>query len=222
MESQTYIASVNRGISDADLELLKEAKARQRRRQAAQDRQKAKQESLSKRQTVLPSGEQRYSVILADPPWRYESSITEERRIENHYPTMDADEIKNLDVPSLCHEDAVLYLWATAPKLPLGVEVMEAWGFTYKSCAVWVKDKIGMGFWFRGQHELLLVGTRGKMSPPTADMRRSSLFEAPRTAHSAKPEIVMDYLDAIYPDNAKIELFCRTPRIGWDAWGNEL
>ncbi|MEM9151370.1 MAG: MT-A70 family methyltransferase [Cyanobacteria bacterium P01_F01_bin.3] len=81
----------------------------------------------------------RYPVIYADPPWRYEYSETESRAIENQYPTMDLEVICDLEVPS--HEDSILFLWTTAPKLDEGIRVLNAWGFKYKSCAVWDKQK---------------------------------------------------------------------------------
>lgn len=97
----------------------------------------------------------KYEVIYADPPWRYDFSKSNSREIENQYPTMSVDEICSLKVPTA--DNAVLYLWATAPKLLEALRVMDAWGFEYKTNAVWDKQIIGMGYWFRGQHELLLV-----------------------------------------------------------------
>src|SRR3990167_4109901 len=119
--------------------------------------------------TPKPMAEKKYQVIYADPPWKYDHTTSNTRRIENHYPTMSLEAIKSLDVPS--DEDAVLYLWATAPKLQESLEVMKAWGFTYRSHMVWDKEIIGMGYWFRGQHELLLVGVKGSFSPPPSRMR---------------------------------------------------
>lgn len=104
-----------------------------------------------------------YGVIYADPPWRYDDA-TPNRAVENHYPTMSNEEICALPVPAA--DDCVLYLWATAPKLREALEVMEAWGFNYRTHAIWDKVKIGMGYWFRGQHELLLIGTRGDVRTP--------------------------------------------------------
>ena len=81
------------------------------------------------------------------------------RQIENHYPTMTLADICALPVAALAHDDAVLFLWATAPMLPHALAVMSAWGFDYRSHAIWQKDRIGTGYWFRNAHELLLVGT---------------------------------------------------------------
>jgi N6-adenosine-specific RNA methylase IME4 len=200
-------------------------------RSALQKRAKEKRqtESRAKRDTVLAAqakplltGETKYHIIYADPPWRYDFAATENRAIENQYPTMKLDEIKALPVPEITTDDAVLYLWATAPKLPQALEVMNAWGFTYKTNAVWVKDKIGMGYWWRNQHELLLVGTRCSFSPPSEDLRLSSVFFEPRTAHSMKPDAIADAIAGMFLNLSKIELFSRQPREGWAAWGNEI
>jgi N6-adenosine-specific RNA methylase IME4 len=99
--------------------------------------------------------------------------------------------------------------------------VLRQWGFEYRSCAVWVKDKIGMGYWFRQQHELLLVGSRGDMPPPPPEMRASSVIQADRGEHSAKPEEVHALIERAYPTLPKVEMFARKPRDGWHVWGNQ-
>lgn len=181
-----------------------------------QELRKEKQEELQTKE--LPTGV--FEVILADPPWRYQFSETQSREIENHYPTMDLDDIKNLNVPSA--DDSVLFLWATAPKLEEALEVLNSWGFTYKTCAVWDKEKIGMGYWFRGQHELLLVGTKGSFPTPEPSARFSSIIKEPRSTHSTKPKVIYEMLEAMFPGRTYLELFCRTPRDGWEVWGNEV
>lgn len=172
--------------------------------------------------TVWPEGQ--YPVIYADPPWRYEHPPmgSSSRSIENHYPTMTVDEICALPVAEVAADDSVLLLWATAPKLWECCEVMAAWGFTYRTCLVWVKDKIGMGYWARNRHELLLVGCRGGMSPPLPENRFDSVIDAPRRGHSAKPEKVYEIIERMFPDAPKLELFSRSQRDGWAAWGNQV
>lgn len=169
----------------------------------------------------LPTG-QLYPVIYADPPWRYEHVKTENRAIENQYPTMDLDEICALDVSGLATEDAVLFLWATSPKLAESMRVVESWGFTYRTCMVWVKDQIGMGYYARQQHELLLIAARGELPTPEPANRPSSVVNAPRAEHSAKPNVFYALIERMYPDIPKIELFSRAPREGWAAWGNQV
>ena len=200
-------------------------------RSALQKRGKAKRqvENRAKREArlaaqakPLPSGETKYQVIYADPPWRYDFAVSENRAIENQYPTMDIGDIKAMPLKDIRAETSVLYLWAPAPKLKEALAVMEAWGFVYKTNAVWVKNSIGMGYWWRNRHELILVGTHGDFSPPGEALRGPSVFEAPRTRHSEKPQIVAETIEKMFPTLTKIELFSRKPRKGWAVWGNEM
>lgn len=161
-----------------------------------------------------------YSVILADPPWKYDFPQSDHRSVDDKYPVMELEDIKRLQIPS--SERAVLFLWATAPKLREALEVMAAWGFEYKTHAIWDKEAIGMGYWFRGMHELLLVGTRGEFSPPAENMRRPSIFRETRTEHSHKPHLVYDMIEEQFPTLKKVELFARHLRVGWEQWGNEI
>jgi N6-adenosine-specific RNA methylase IME4 len=162
-----------------------------------------------------------YAVICADPPWRYDANSTPDTRsIENHYPTMTLGEIKALDVPA--EPDAVLFLWATSPKLAEALDVMAAWEFGYRTCMAWVKDKIGMGYYARQQHELLLIGKRGSLPVPEPSDRPSSVFHAPRGEHSAKPQVAYDLIEAMYPHLPRVELFARSQRPRWSVWGNQV
>ena len=169
----------------------------------------------------LPTG--LHSLILADPPWQYG---TEGLRgsASHHYPEMATRDIAILDIAPLVAEDAVLFLWATNPKLPAALEVMAAWGFEYRTNLAWVKPSIGTGFRFRSQHELLLVGVRGDWPapPPNPEDRPSSVIDARRREHSQKPDQVYEMLERLYPALPKLELFSREPREGWTAWGNEV
>lgn len=165
-----------------------------------------------------------YEVIYADPPWRYSFSRSKSRKIENQYETLSVANVRSFltdhEIP--VSNNAVLYLWATAPKLTEAMGVMQAWGFEYKSCAVWDKEKIGMGYWFRGQHELLLVGTRGKFSPPRPDLRYPSVVRQRRGRHSAKPIVFRDLIRGWFIDRKAIEIFARWPGDDyWDTFGNE-
>lgn len=169
------------------------------------------------------STEQRYPIIYADPPWRYENPPigATSRSIENHYPTMTLDEICALPVSDLATDDALLYLWATAPKLAECMKVIEVWGFEYRTEMVWDKEIIGMGYHARNQHESLLIAKRGTIPPPTAGTQPSSVYRERRGAHSAKPIHYYEMIEAAYPQLPKIELFCRSPRDGWSVWGNQ-
>ncbi len=167
----------------------------------------------------LPEG--KYQVIYADPPWKFEFSSSEPRTVENHYPTMELEEIKALKVPAA--DDAVLFLWAPAIKVKEALEVMEAWGFEYRSMMVWVKDVIGLGYYVRTMHELLLIGRKGSMPFPAPEDRPPSVVSAPRQPeHSQKPDVFYEIIEKMYPNARRIELFARRKREGWDSWGNEI
>jgi len=195
---------------------------------AAADREAGRQEMQRQRAKVrdervappLPAGT--YRLIYADPPWRYEHVKTESRAVENQYPTMDLADICAMEVPAA--KDAVLFLWATSPKLTEALQVLAAWGFEYRTCAVWDKEQIGMGYYFRQQHELLLVGARGNAPVPEASTRLPSVFRSKRSEHSEKPTFVYGYLESMYPaftDADRAELFSRDRRPGWTSWSNE-
>lgn len=169
-----------------------------------------------------PLPDRKYGVLYIDPPWRYEYSISKSRDIENQYPTMTLEEIKAININKIADKDCVLFMWATSPKLPEAIEVLSIWEFTYKTCAVWVKDKIGMGYYFRQQHELLLVATKGEPVLPAPTDRMSSVLSYPRTTHSTKPIEIYNIIDNMYPNIIKLELFSRSnKRNNWEKWGYE-
>lgn len=176
-------------------------------------------DAIRRNSPPLPEGV--YDLIYADPPWQYEHPISDSRAIENQYPTMTTDEICALPVGDRAADDCVLLLWATNPKLPDALRVIEAWGFTYRTNFVWVKDKIGMGYYARQRHELLLVAVRGTPGTPDPSARPDSVIEAPRGAHSAKPHRVYAMIERMYPHARRLELFARNTRDGWAGWGAE-
>lgn len=170
----------------------------------------------------LAEVQSRFTIIYADPPWEYDYSKSDSRRIENNYPTMPIEAICALPVDSVAAADCVLFVWATSPKLAEAMRVIDAWGFTYRTSMVWVKDKIGMGYYARQRHELLLIATRGTLPVPDPAVRPDSVVEAPRLEHSAKPHRFYSLIEAMYPDMPRLELFARNTRPGWTAWGNEV
>lgn len=183
-------------------------------------REKKQTETREERkQKSIPQG--KFTLIYADPPWRYDFSQSDSREIENQYPTMEIEDICNLPINALADTDCVLFLWATSPKLREALQVIEAWGFEYKTNMVWVKDKIGMGYYARQKHELLLIATKGTPGTPEPKDRPESAVFASRTKHSRKPQEFYELLEQMYPDATRIELFSRLERAGWEAWGNE-
>ena len=165
-----------------------------------------------------------FEVLLADPPWQYEHSVSQSREIENQYPTLSLEAICAIapEIRKQFSADSVLFLWATSPKLLEALQVMEAWGYEYRTCVVWVKDQIGMGYYVRQKHELLLIGKRGNLPMPLPENRPESVIMAPRGAHSAKPVEAYELIERMYPGHSKLELFSREAREGWTAWGSEL
>jgi N6-adenosine-specific RNA methylase IME4 len=160
-------------------------------------------------------------VLLVDPPWRYDFSTSGSRIVENHYPTMTGDDLAALELPAGNH--VVLFCWATSPKLTDAMTLLDRWGLTYRTSMVWVKDRIGMGYYARQRHELLLIATRGEPPVPEPSTRPDSVIEAPRGEHSAKPELVYELIERMYPNATKRELFARHRRDGWlEPWGLDV
>lgn len=167
----------------------------------------------------LANEPQKYAVILADPAWEYDFSLSDSRQIKNQYLPSSLADMKRLRVPAA--EDSVLFMWATSPKLDQAIELIGAWGFEYKTCMVWVKDQIGMGYYARQKHELLLIAARGGLELPDPSIRPESVFYAPRTEHSEKPEESYVLIETMYPTYNKLEMFARGHREGWEVWGDE-
>ncbi len=173
--------------------------------------------------SALPGN--KYGVIYADPPWTFEffsEAGANYAGPENHYPLQSTEDIMALPVADIAADDCALFLWATAPMIRQALDVMEAWGFEYKSQVVWVKHKAATGFWFRGRHELLLLGTKGKVPAPAPGDAWESVLEAPTAKHSEKPKIIYDMIERYFPTLPKIELNARgQAREGWETWGNQ-
>jgi N6-adenosine-specific RNA methylase IME4 len=201
-------------------EVIREARAE--RHAVKKARRQRRMKDLAEKIAALPV--KKYPVVYADPEWQWEAwseKGIDSTSADNHYPTSPLKAIKARDVPSICADDCVLFLWATAPMLPQALEVMDAWGFNYVSNFVWVKDKAGTGYWSRNQHEHLLIGTKGNLPAPLEGTQWRSVIEAKRGKHSEKPETVYDLIESYYPGLPKIELNARKAREGWDRWGNE-
>jgi N6-adenosine-specific RNA methylase IME4 len=161
----------------------------------------------------LPEGA--FSAIVADPPWQYDNRATR-GAAEDHYATMTLEDVKALDVPAA--PAAHLYLWTTNGFLREAFEVVEAWGFTYKTCITWTKPQIGLGNYFRNRTEHILFATRGRLA--TQDNTRGTWFQAPRGKHSAKPDCFYDLVEKSSP-GPYLEMFSRRRRLGWEGWGHE-
>ena len=173
------------------------------------------------KKVLPPLPDKKYQIIYIDPPWKYEFSRSISREIENQYPTMDLEDIKKLPIGDLAEDNSILFLWSTSPKLEEAIEVIKAYGFKYVTSAIWNKRSIGMGYYFRNIHELLLVGKRGALPVPKPENRVASLISIRRGRHSKKPVEFYKIIEDMYPDTTKIEIFSRIKREGWDSWGFE-
>lgn len=169
----------------------------------------------------------KYGIVYADPPWRYNNKPNG-RNPETHYPTMPLEEIKALPVGNLADKDCALFLWVTLPKLRDSFEVLDAWGFRFKTVAfVWIKlnrykDTIfwGMGYWTLSNAELCILATRGKPKRQRANIHQVILSRIEE--HSKKPEEARLRIESLMGDLPRIELFARRTAPGWDVWGNEV
>lgn len=175
--------------------------------------------------TAPPALGRVYPVYYADPPWKFgvHSEVTgREKSAENHYPTMTTDAIVELMTGLIGGSNpAVLFLWATNPMLPDGLRVLAACGFTYVHNWVWDKEVAGTGYWGRDRHEHLLIGRRGDIAAPLPGSQPETVYRERKGRHSTKPDFYAETIELLYPGIAKLELFCRKPRPGWDAWGFE-
>ncbi len=160
----------------------------------------------------------KFRTIYADPPWHYTNAASR-GAAQNHYDTMTVEAIAGLPVEQLAAAEAHLHLWTTNAFLFDAKRVIEAWGFTYKSCLIWIKPQLGNGNYWRVSHEFLLLGVRGNLT--FADRTQKSWICAERTQHSAKPRIVQKLTEQVSP-SPRLELFARTQSEGWTTWGNQI
>ncbi len=168
----------------------------------------------------------RYAAILADPPWRFKTYSAKGRAwcADRHYVCEETQTLEQMTPPAA--DDACLFLWTTDPMLPSALGLMDAWGFAYKTVAfTWMKTNrdgslfTGMGYWTRSNPEMCLLGTRGKPKRIRKDVRQAIL--SPRREHSRKPDCIYERIERLV-DGPYLEMFSRSTRRGWDAWGNEV
>ena len=175
--------------------------------------------------------DKKYNIIYADPPWEYKvwSDKGKGRSAEKHYCIMDKESIQKLPVPNICEKDCVLFLWITAPCLKEGLELIEKWGFTYKTFGfTWIKENKksntlfwGMGYYTRSNAELCLLATKGKPLKRENKAIHQVVISKIRE-HSRKPDEIRGKIVQLFGDLPRIELFARQQVEGWDCWGNEV
>ncbi len=190
-------------------------------------RKSQREEAIVKANDVQPlKKDKKYSIILADPPWKYFE--TGHRNQSFHYNTMTLEEIRNLPVKDLCKDDCILFLWVTFPILEESFKIIESWGFSYSTCGFnWVKRNkksdgwfFGLGNWTRANSELCLIATKGK--PVRQSTNVFQIIDTHMEGHSKKPDCVRDKIVELMGDIPRIELFAREKTKGWDTWGNEI
>jgi N6-adenosine-specific RNA methylase IME4 len=174
--------------------------------------------------------EGQFATILADPPWQFDNrtgKMAPEHKRLLRYPTMELEQILELPIPQFAAARSHLYLWVPNALLPLGLDVMKRWGFTYKTNLIWYKirkdggpDGRGVGFYFRNVTEMVLFGVRGSMRTLQPGRSQVNLFSTRKREHSRKPDELYDLIEACSP-GPFLELFARFRRPGWKQWGNE-
>jgi N6-adenosine-specific RNA methylase IME4 len=179
---------------------------------------------------MIPFPNKKYNIILADPAWRFItwSENGRGRSAERHYNTMSLNDIKNLPIGEIADKDCVLFIWAVNSMLPQALEVIDAWGFEFKTVAfVWFKKNkksdtlfFGLGFWTRSNAEQCLLATKGNPKRISANISQA-VFSKIRE-HSRKPDEVRESIVQLMGDLPRIELFARQHFKGWDAWGDEI
>ncbi len=180
---------------------------------------------------VKEVGQKKFATVLADPPWQFHNrtgKMAPEHKRLSRYPTMTMQEIKNLPVESILEDTAHLYLWIPNALLSDGLQVMKAWGFTYKTNLIWYKirkdggpDRRGVGFYFRNVTEMILFGVRGKNARTRqAGRSQENIILSKKREHSRKPDEQYELIQRCSP-GPYIELFARGSRPGWFVWGNQ-
>jgi len=176
-------------------------------------------------------GSKKFATVLADPPWQFQNrtgKMAPEHKRLQRYPTLSLQEIKDLPVEAIVEDTAHLYLWVPNALIAEGLQVMEHWGFTYKTNLIWYKirkdggpDRRGVGFYFRNVTEMILFGVRGK-NARTLQRGRSqeNIISSRKREHSRKPDEQYELIEEC-SWGPRIELFARGPRENWFVWGNQ-
>lgn len=171
-----------------------------------------------------------YEVIYCDPPWDYKGQTQHNGKggkdtggAKSHYNTVKLSDLKKLNVPSICSDNCIIFMWATSPHLDQAIELMKAWGFSWATIGfVWDKVKVNPGFYTMSQCEICLIGKKGKIPKPRGARNIRQYLRHKREEHSKKPDVIRHRIYKMFPDQKKIELFSREKVIGWDCWGNEV
>ena len=172
--------------------------------------------------------DRRYSIIYADPPWKYRGTCNTgagnplATGAHTHYPTVHLDDLKAMPIASIMEPDCLLFMWATGPKLDWALQLGEAWGMRYVTVGfVWDKVLTNPGYYTMSQCEVCLIFKRGRIPQPRGVRNARQFHSIQREEHSAKPYRFRQRIADMFPTQSKIELFARSRHVGWDAWGLE-
>jgi len=176
----------------------------------------------------IPFPDKKYQIIYADPPWSYNDKMSGHSfSLDHEYETQSIDWIKKLPINKISDKNCVLFIWAVSPQIEEALDVIDAWGFKFKTVAfVWGKrscngkDISNLGRWTMGNIEQVFLATKGTPKRIKKDVKQLVLDE--RTIHSKKPSQIRNRIVELMGDIPRIELFSRDKNEGWDSWGNEV
>jgi N6-adenosine-specific RNA methylase IME4 len=224
-EVKAQLSTGELSINQAYQEIKKEEKKEIQVEKKKEYEQRIATVSVNEFKVNIFDTREKYRVIYADPPWQYDLEQTSPNLggAIKHYNSMSIEELCALPIKDIAEKDAVLFLWITSPKLNLFLQLMEAWGFEYKTSFVWDKVKHNMGHYNSVRHEFLLIGGRGKSTPDLKHLYDSVITIERSDKHSEKPVEFLNIIDNLYQHGNRIELFARqAKKDNWYFWGNEV
>jgi N6-adenosine-specific RNA methylase IME4 len=224
-EVKAQLSTGELSINQAYQEIKKEEKKEIQIEKKKEYEQRIATVSVNEFKANIFDTKDKYRIIYADPPWQYDLEQTSPNLggAIKHYNSMSIEELCALPVNDIAEKDAVLFLWITSPKLNLFLQLMEAWGFEYKTSFVWDKVKHNMGHYNSVRHEFLLIGGRGKSTPDIKQLHDSVITIERSDKHSEKPVEFLNIIDNLYQHGNRIELFARqAKKDNWYFWGNEV
>ena len=224
-EVKAQLSTGEMSINQAYQEIKKEEKKELQIEKKKEYEQRIETISVNEFKVDIFDTKEKYRVIYADPPWQYDLEQTSPNLggAIKHYNSMSIEDLCALPINDIADKDAVLFLWITSPKLNLFLQLMEAWGFEYKTSFVWDKVKHNMGHYNSVRHEFLLIGGRGKSTPDLKRLYDSVITIERSEKHSEKPVEFFNIIDDLYQYGSRIELFARqAKKENWYFWGNEV
>lgn len=177
----------------------------------------------------LPPGP--FDILYVDPPWDYDNRVQKggsdaayDSGAEAYYPTLTYPELAAMApaVKAVYAKDALCYMWTTGPQMHVAIALLYDWGFDYRTVAfVWDKQRVNPGYYTMSQCEYVLVGTKGRIPTPRGARNARQFLSEARTEHSRKPAEIRARIEAMHPEQNKLEMFARGRYPGWTVWGND-